>query len=57
MTDDTSYPDVPSLQPPTRTELLSFLQAMYKEQSDQARQHETMRQQATEVDPGNWTGS
>lgn len=25
----------------------SFLQAMYKEQCDQARQHETMRQQGT----------
>jgi hypothetical protein len=27
----------------------SFLQAMYKEQCDQARQHETMRQQATTI--------
>ena len=38
-----------SLPPPTRAETLSFLLAMYKEQSDQARQHETMRQQATTI--------
>jgi hypothetical protein len=37
---------LPSL---TRAELQSFLQAMYKEQCDQARQHETMRQQATTI--------
>lgn len=42
-------PSVPagSGEAPTRTECQSFLQAMYKEQCDQARQHETMRQQAT----------
>jgi hypothetical protein len=38
-----------ALQPIARSEILAFLQTMYKEQCDQARQHETMRQQATAI--------
>jgi hypothetical protein len=49
MADDAPLPQVGTLPPLTRADLQSFLQAMYKEQCDQARQHETMRQQATTI--------
>jgi hypothetical protein len=45
MTGDTPVPDKPL----SLAERQSFLQAMYKEQCDQARQHETMRQQVTTI--------
>jgi hypothetical protein len=49
MVDDPAVREVETRPPPSRAELQSFLQAMYKEQCDQARQHETMRQQATTI--------
>jgi hypothetical protein len=46
---DRPNPQVSNLAVPVRSEFQSSLQALYKEQCDQARQHETMRQQATTI--------